>query len=182
MTPTQPNKPDDTQWNIARIVAGHDNNYGQIPEVAILIASLELFEQSRLAPLLAQNAALQKEVDAYRITGMEINSALNKSGAVSGCGEVQQIESLAIQLNEARDEIDRLNKITTERRVLHAQLSVPSDVAALQAQVEAAKGAAYALKQAQDYLTGNSDSNPHALVEDTLTRCIAAGLTAREGT
>ncbi len=64
-TSTPPAK---TEWNIARIVAGHDNNYGQIPGVGILIASLETFHNAERVALQAQlTAAKTDHVNACKL-------------------------------------------------------------------------------------------------------------------
>lgn len=61
--PTAPATPSETnKWNIARIVAAHDCNHGQIPDVSILIAQLEAFHRDELAEAKAEVAELQHAV------------------------------------------------------------------------------------------------------------------------
>ncbi len=56
-------------WNIARIVAAHDCNHGQIPDASILIAQLEAFHLAALAAKDAEIARLGQNLAAIETAG-----------------------------------------------------------------------------------------------------------------
>ncbi len=47
------------EWNITRILVGHDSNHGPIPEIGVLISSIERYNRDHHALLLAQNAEMR---------------------------------------------------------------------------------------------------------------------------
>ncbi len=51
------------EWNITRILVGHDSNHGAIPEIGVLISSIERYNRDFHALLLEQNAEMREALE-----------------------------------------------------------------------------------------------------------------------
>lgn len=66
MTPSK-HTPGEPEWNVTRIIVGHDSNHGAIPAPGILIDALERFTANRTAYLVLALKAAEQELEANKL-------------------------------------------------------------------------------------------------------------------
>ncbi len=72
------------EWNITRILVGHDSNHGPIPEIGVLISSIERYNRDHHALLLAQNAEMREALGKLKIALSAPSEALHKQNDTTG--------------------------------------------------------------------------------------------------
>lgn len=212
MTPTQPNKPDAARESKESMAAAREYKPNIWPADQRALACII---DRHFAPLIAQNAALANERDRASEMVDALSSAFDASldHLVTGNG-ARAIQVL--KLAQAKmDQTGYCTRLRSENAALktelagawamketwenaHVQLNKNAceQIAALQAQVEAAKGAVEAMQAAKmelvraqreaertwKHASAHNFCTAKQYLESAITRCAAAGLTAREGT